>query len=95
MLEILDDQRSKGYSVRWIITEALLELNHSGRGSMEENTIRELNVVLNQANKLLNQIEIGGNPPLSQNNTNTLQSNLADSFILSINNTVKPGLKLE
>lgn len=93
-LEILKAWCLKGYSVRFIITEALLKLDVPGSESTEDNKIPELNAILNQVNKLIEQIGNGGYPLFPKQDENTLQSGLADSLVLSIKKSVKPGLKM-
>lgn len=92
-LEILEAWCSKGYSVRDIITDALLKLNDPGPDSKGDNPIPELNAVLNRVNKLLEQIGNEGYPPIPRRNDNPEQSSLADNFVASIKKAVKPGLK--
>jgi hypothetical protein len=94
-LEILEAWCSKGYSLRYVITEALLKLNDPGPESMEDNNIPDLNAVLNQVNKLLEQIGNGGYPVFPRQDENTLHSSLAESFVLSIKKAAKPGIKIE
>jgi len=93
-LEILEAWCSKGYSVRYVITEALLKLNDPSPESMEDNRIPDLNAVLNQVNNLLEQIGNGEYPILSRENESDIQPSLSDSFVLSIKTGAKTGLKI-
>lgn len=94
-LEILEARCSKGYSLRYVITEALLKLNDPGPESIQDNPIPELSTVLSQVNKLLEQIGNGEPPFFPKQGENTLHSSLAESFVLSIKKAAKPGLRLD
>jgi hypothetical protein len=93
-LEILEAWRSKGYSVRQTIIEALLKLDDPGLESREDNNIPDLNAVLNQVNKLLEQIGNGGYSLYHKLDENPEKSNLAENFVSSIKEALKPGLRL-
>ena len=94
MLEILDAWRSRGYNLRYIVTEALLKLNEPGSESIAGEQFPELSMVLNQVNRLLEQIENGEFLVNSKHDEIAQQSSLADGFILSIRKSAKPGLKI-
>lgn len=93
-LEILDAWGSRGYSVRYVITEALLKLHGPGPESIVDKQIPELSAVLNQVNKLLEQFGNRGYSPYLDLNENHEQSRLAANFVASIKKGVKPGLNL-
>jgi len=64
----------EGYSVRYVITEALLKLHDPDPEFIEDNPIPELNAVLNQVNKLLEQIGNRGYSLFPRRDENTPQS---------------------
>ncbi len=94
-LEILDAWCSKGYSMRYVITEALLKLNNPGLDLMKSNTFYELNTTLERVKKVLEQFGNDGYVGVSEQCKNPAPSALADDFITSIRKVVKPGIKFD
>jgi hypothetical protein len=94
-LGILKAWCSRGYSVRYVITEALLKLNDPSQESVANNTTYELNTTLDQVKKLLEQLGSGRHLGGLKQDEESVSSTLADNFVESIQKAVKPGLKLD
>jgi hypothetical protein len=92
--EILEAWGSKGYSVRHVITEALLKLGDPGLESSQNPANPDLNIVLTKVNILLDQIENRGLPPIRKPEEDNVPSSLADSFVSSVKMAVKPGMRI-
>lgn len=92
-LDVLKTRCEEGYSIRYIITMALLRL---GDSEFEPKTIAldELNGTLKQVNQLLEQFGTGVFPPMIKMDKSIANSGLTDNFIASINKTAKSGMKL-
>lgn len=94
-LEILEAWCSGGYSIRHVITEALLNLNAPGRGSVVNKATYDLNTTLDQVKKLLEQLENGEHLRGFIQSDESKPSTLADNFVASIRKVAKPGLTLD
>ncbi len=94
-LEILEAWCSNGYSVRYVITEALLMLNESDPELVVNNELRELNLALERVNRILQHLGNGEYLDTPRREENTSQSNITDNFVTSIKKAVKPGIKIE
>ena len=82
-MAVLQAWVNKGYSVRYVLTEALLVYDDSKK----EMDIHGLSLKLDQISKMLQQ---NGAPTLLRENT----VKLSDSFTASIRNAAKPGVNL-
>jgi hypothetical protein len=80
---VLKARVDKGYSIRHVLTEALL----SYQGSHRELNIHELSVKLDQISKLIQQ---NGNPPVASENNR----GLSDQFLASIRTAAKQGVRI-
>ena len=85
----------EGYSLRHIMTEALLRLDEHRSDQAENNVLEEVNGKLDSINRLLEWI--GNTQPNDLNKQKEISSSskLPDSFIVSIKKITKPGLKIE
>jgi len=90
-LTILDDWLSQGFSTRYTITEALLNLDSSNSQTPDKEIWNDLS---NQIKELLASIEIDASLRKTNNNS-SLQMQLSGGFISSILKVAKPGLKPE
>jgi hypothetical protein len=87
-LAVINAWQVKGYSIRYIITEALLNLDP------RTNTVSEdLNTRLDQITRLLTLIDKSKPLPAETESDNGLQPGLTASFIASIKTASKPGIK--
>lgn len=92
-LETIRAWSSKGYSVRHILTEALLQLSESNPKQTAA-TIDELKTTLGQISQLLEQLG-NGNPAQKQMLGGQPEtSGLTDSFIASVKKSARLGMKL-
>jgi hypothetical protein len=80
---VLKAWAKKGYSVRHVLTDALLGY----QGYHKDMDIHELHMKLDQINQMLQQ---NGAPPLLKE----VDVKLSDSFMASIRKTAKPGVSL-
>jgi hypothetical protein len=92
--KVLEAWRSRGYSVRYVITEALLTLKDPGQESSANTLTDELNSTLNQVRKLLEQLGNGEQVVGAKQEEYGL-SILTDTFMASIRKAAKPGVKIE
>ncbi len=93
--EILEAWCSKGFSVRHVMTEALLKLGDPGLESSQNPTNPDLNIVLTKVNILLDQIENRGLPTINKPEGEIVHSSLAENFVSSVKMAVKPGMRIE
>jgi hypothetical protein len=91
-VQVLQTWAAQGFSIRQIITEALLKLDAPEIG-FESATIEGLKDTLDHVNQLLEHIEIGKYSPVIKSHTEPAQTGLTDSFITSVKMIAKPGLK--
>jgi hypothetical protein len=92
-LMVLQERRTKGYSVRQTITEALVSLDHNGNKSAV--SIEELNEALSQINHLLMQLESGESPMINDKLKKPPNNDLSTSFVASVKKSAKAGIKLK
>ena len=83
--EILESWISQGYSLRYIITEALIHFRDNGKHH------EEISGLLDQLRGLLSQSTNGGEPGSLENND---KISLPSSFIEAVKKSVKPGEKM-
>jgi hypothetical protein len=90
---VLQEWIAQGYSIRQIITEALLKLDEVHR-EPSTTQLLELNEMLNQINQVLEQLGHGKPTHLRISGRLSGDAGLDDSFIASIKQTVKQGVKV-
>jgi len=93
--QVLKAWFENGYSLRYIMTEALLRLDLSQRDQVDSVDLNEVNGKLDHINQLLEWM--GNTQPnsVTKNNTDAFQDKLPDTFLTSIKQSAKPGLKLD
>ena len=91
-LEILETWRLKGYSVRYILAEALINLDNLGLESTTE-AIHELNEAIGRINILLLQNRIGERAEITKPECDLARPDLNSNFIASIKGSIKPGVR--
>jgi len=92
-LLVLQEWRAQGYSIRRIITDALLKLDAT-QTEPHTNRLDELNDTLNQVNLLLKQLSYGDSAQSSNTDGRPENSRLADHFVASIKKSAKRGTKI-
>ena len=92
-LLILQEWRTRGYSVRQTITEALVSLDRNGFKS--GSSLDEFNEALSQVNHLLRLVESGGSSIINDKGKINPNNNLSTSFVASAKKSAKAGLKLD
>lgn len=90
-LGVLNTCTDKGFSIRFILTTALIELEHINPELEMNMDNRELGLVLDQINQLLEIVKAN---PIAVQSTNMEQPILRESFLASIKQGVRPGIKL-
>jgi len=93
-LEVLKNRFRKGFSVRYVLTEALLKLDESEDAS-KNISYNDLKEALHQVNQLLEQIGGGHNSTKARKDEPSTNSKLTANFINSIKKAAKPGVKQE
>ncbi|MGD2159365.1 MAG: hypothetical protein PVG14_05880 [Anaerolineales bacterium] len=92
-LGVLLARREQGYSVRHVITNALLiwdEIDQDRFGMLE---MDELKRTLSEVSLLLNRIEREGNIQTVREDDQPTNIELSEAFIASVKNAAKPGYK--
>jgi hypothetical protein len=92
-LEVLNAYIELGYSARFILTKALLELDHPGSDLEMSQDGHDLDVVLEQMGQVLEIVKSMKADPTNRQDLSIKQLNLNDSFLASIKQGVKPGMK--
>ena len=92
-LLILQDWIAKGYSLRQIITDALLKLDKNEHDP-ESIMIGDLTEALSKVNFWLMQIEGSEPPSVNYRRDGQQNDDLPDSFIASVKSSAKLGLEL-
>ena len=93
-LEVLKAWNERGFSVRFILTKALLELEHPGSDLDMSQGDRDLGLVLDQIGQLLEILRAGETNTPIRRDPNKEPAFLKEDFIASIKQSVKPGIKL-
>jgi hypothetical protein len=89
-LEVLNIWIEKGFSTRFILTKALLELDHPGSDLEMSQDDRDLGLVIDQIGQLLEIVKAN---PIAVQSFNLEQPILNESLLTSIKQGVKPGIK--
>ena len=91
--EVLRSWYAQGYSVRHILTEALLRLDEESEQATELSLV-DLNQTLGRVSQLLEQMQNGHYTAVASATTEQSQEVLSDAFVASVKNTARPGLKI-
>ena len=94
-LMILEAWCSKGYSVRYVITEALLKLNDPNKELIASDVLQGLNATLEHISNQLKQIGNGENLLKIGQADKAEPSGLTDKFLSSIKKAAKPGIRAD
>jgi hypothetical protein len=89
--EVIDAWVKQGYSLRHVMTEALILLGKHGENSDYISKIIIISELVERFSKLLDKIESAPFPSLSKG---LEQIELKDSFVSSIKLAAKPGMRI-
>ena len=92
-LEVLNTWIRKGFSARYIITKALLELDHPGSDLEMSQDNRDLDLVIDQFDQLFEIVKAIKANPITRQDLDPEQPILHESFLASIKLGAKPGIK--
>lgn len=92
-LDILETWCNEGYSIRHVITEALLKLNGDGYEEAAT-TLDELQTTLNQVVHLLEQLGNDESTKVKEQESRSGKTGLTYDFIASIKKYANTGVKL-
>jgi hypothetical protein len=92
-LEILNGWIEQGYSIRFILVQALLALDHTGPEQSKSVDSRDMELVLNQIGLLLELLK-AREPNLGVHQDPDCEpSGLQENFLAAIKQSAKPGIK--
>jgi hypothetical protein len=91
-LSVIARWQEQGYSVRQILTEALISLEKTDTGAIQQLQIEEILTAVKKMSVQFEQLKQTGLPIL--NNEQRPQAVLSDAFVLSVKNTAKTGVRL-
>jgi hypothetical protein len=92
-LDVLTKGQEAGYSLRHILTEALLALEAAAED--EQAAALALTEVAGRLEQILEQFQHAGSVPYQPPNDQREQAALAESFVLSVKQAARPGLGLD
>lgn len=93
--QVLKAWYEDGYSLRYILTEALLRLEEPQTALVEEAVLEEVNEKLSRISQLLERIGNGQTPGVVELEGEPSHSELTAGFIGVIRQAAKPGLRLD
>jgi hypothetical protein len=93
-LDILNAWIEQGYNARFILTQALIALDHPGSEPAMSEDGRDMELVLNQIGLLLEILRARETDTVIRQTPDREPSMLQDNFLASIRQAVKPGIKL-
>jgi len=91
-IDVLHAWTAIGRSVRYILTEALLELDYPEHLLGENASLGELTKTLDQINKLLEHISFSDALPRNKSTEETTERALTNVFIEAVKDIAKTGL---
>ena len=94
-LEVLNTWVRKGFSARLIFIKALLELDHPGSDLEMSQDNRNLGLVLDQIDQLLEIVKAIKANPITKQDHDPEQPILHESFLASIKRGAKPGSNMD
>lgn len=92
-LQVLKRRLTEGYSVRLIITDALILSEDKNYERDFENHQTNLQATLNDISEVLHQLKMVDFNKIETNTKVDAYKDLSDSFISSVISTIKPGMK--
>ena len=94
-LDVLNTWIDKGFNTRFILTKALLELDHPDFDAEETRNDQGVDVVLDQIGRVLEIVKSLKVNPTREKHPDNEHSGLNDGFIESIRQGIKPGIRSE
>lgn len=94
-LEVLSAWVEKEFSVRFILTKVLLELDHPGPELSTSQDDPGLNLIIEQIGQLLEMVKTIKGEPIPELECSQEEQGLNEMFLASVRHGAKPGLKLE
>jgi len=94
-IEILNAWIEKGFSTRNILTTALYELDRPHSDLEPSRGKRDWDAILDQIGQLVDFVEAIKTKPVANQDLNAEPTVLRESFLISIEQGAKPGIKLE
>ena len=94
-LEILSMWVKQGYSARFIMTKALLEMDHPGSDLEIRDDVRDWDLVVDQISQLIKILKEKQLAPPTRRHLVMEQPALSDNFLASIKQGIKPGIKYD
>jgi hypothetical protein len=91
--EVLNTWIEQGFSARFILTKALLELDHPVSDLKMGQDGRDLSLVLDQIGQLIEALKEIQPDPLVSKTPDVDALALSESFLAAIRHGVKPGIK--
>ena len=92
-LAVLTKGQEAGYSLRHILTEALLALEAAAED--EQAVALALSEVAGRLEQILERFQHSGFVPVQPSNDQLEQASLAESFVLSVKSAAKRGIGLD
>lgn len=92
-LQILEKRIAEGYTIRQIITDALIHSEDQNHESEFENRGINLQATLIEISYMLNQIMLYKDKDEKPTDQCGVHENLTDSFLSSVKLSIKPGIK--
>ncbi len=95
--EVLRAWYAQGYSVRYVLTEALLSLEESQQQDQESTfALDEVNRTLHQVMQLLERMQNGRYvAAAARDDDQQPKAALTETFVASVRSAAKPGMKLD
>jgi len=93
-LQVLERMITQGYSVRFIMSEALVKFGANKIDSERVENDPDIRATLREITKILDHIQTGDSALKSSSSMSSKPENLGDSFIHSIKLSSKPGIKV-
>ncbi len=94
-LGVLKKWQEEGHNTRYIVTEALLLLDHSDTNELKVVMLAELNEKLSHVSQIFNQMEYDKTTKLTPVKKHKSETNLSIGFMRRIKEAAKPGKKLK
>ena len=91
--EVLRSWYAQGYSVRHIITEALLKVDEESE-QVTDIALAELNETLGRVGQLLEQMQNRGYTTVAAEAAGQAQEALSGAFVASVKSAAKPGIRI-
>jgi len=92
-LEVINTWTNQGYSPRFILTKALLELGHPGSDIAMNQEGQALNAVLDHIDQVIEMVKTMQPDRPPRQDSDIASPTLSEGFLTSVKNRAKPGFK--